>query len=107
MMIKLFLISLFCATLVFADTHVEDFQDALVGPVNGFLSMAHFRSRVHGNSLVRRSALEKGGEAEFGFGFGIGFNAAVEEGKAGAKAGFQFGFNGGAGGEAEEKAGEA
>ncbi|KAL6441721.1 hypothetical protein ACFW04_003666 [Cataglyphis niger] len=52
-MLKLFLITLLCATLVFANSPVQKFQDV---PMSGFRNTAeHFMD--HGtSSLVRRSA---------------------------------------------------
>ncbi|XP_029673238.1 glycine-rich protein 5-like [Formica exsecta] len=98
-MIKLFLITLLCATLVFADSAVQDFQDlkAWKGPVNGFLS-----TMKHGSSsLVRRSA--NGGGPPGGppgggppGGGGEGYGGA----SGGASGGFQIGggMGGGMGG---------
>ncbi|XP_070165825.1 protein suex-1-like [Polyergus mexicanus] len=85
-MIKLFLITLLCATLVFADSPVQDLQDAWEKPVNGFSMADHLRGRD--SSLVRRSA--QGGGREFG---GVG-----GEGAGGAGGGFGGGFGGRFGG---------
>ncbi|KAM0732235.1 hypothetical protein ACS0PU_001777 [Formica fusca] len=92
-MIKLFLITLLCATLVFADSAVQDFQDlkAWKGPVNGFLS-----TMKHGSSsLVRRSANAGGPPGPPGGGPPGGGG----EGYGGASGGFQMGggMGGGAG----------
>ncbi|KAM0732236.1 hypothetical protein ACS0PU_001778 [Formica fusca] len=67
-MIKLFLITLLCATLVFADLPVQGLQDVREGQVNGFLGMADHLGR--GSSLVRRSAQGGGGQGGAGGGFG-------------------------------------
>ncbi|XP_072757118.1 uncharacterized protein [Anoplolepis gracilipes] len=107
-MIKLFLITLLCATLVFADSSIQDFEDARKQPVNGFRGIAN-QFTGHGN-LVRRSAqgggglggqigggLGFGGQLGAGFGMGAGAGAGGEE-KAGAgggvqgEAGAQFGI---------------
>ncbi|XP_050445537.1 uncharacterized protein LOC126848591 isoform X1 [Cataglyphis hispanica] len=90
-MLKLFLITLFCATLVFANSPVQEFQDD------------------HDSNLVRRSAQggEAGGQAGFGFDFGVNAGAGGSAGgEAGGQAGFGFGFGGnaGAGGGAEGEA---
>ncbi|XP_072757093.1 uncharacterized protein [Anoplolepis gracilipes] len=59
MMIKLFLITLLCGTLVFADSSIQDFEDIQKELVmNGFPGMVnHFMSH---DSLVRRSAQAEG-----------------------------------------------
>ncbi|CAL1677714.1 unnamed protein product [Lasius platythorax] len=84
-MIKLFLITLLCVTLVFAHSPGQNFQDAWKQPVNGFLSKADHHFMGRGNSLVRRSAQEEpqGGGRGGGFDFGGGFNFGAG-GKVGA-----------------------
>ncbi|XP_072756900.1 uncharacterized protein [Anoplolepis gracilipes] len=92
-MIKLFLITLLCATLVFADSSIQDFEDARKQSMHEFHDMAnHFT--VH-SSLVRRSPQIGGqGGAQGGAQAGFGMEAKAE-GEAGGEGGFGEGFKGG------------
>ncbi|CAL1677716.1 unnamed protein product [Lasius platythorax] len=100
MMIKIFLITLVCATLVFADSPVQDFQNEWQKPMNGLLNADHFMGR-HSSLARRRPPTSQGGSGGSGGEGGAG--GAGEPGEPGEPGG--AGGAGGAGGEGGEGGG--
>ncbi|XP_050445538.1 uncharacterized protein LOC126848591 isoform X2 [Cataglyphis hispanica] len=72
-MLKLFLITLFCATLVLANSPVQKFQDT-GEMMNGFVNNMADHFKDHGSSLVRGLAQQEEGGVGAGAGAGVDFN---------------------------------